>query len=164
MTVLYPMKQQKVILKTLKCFSRTAGMSLEGYQVNYGGWYELFAAYLLKNHCFSLFWVILPPELTFLSPLRQQKFILVTLGCFSWTVGINLDGHLVNCGGLYNSFATYLLKNHDFSWFRVILPPWIDFFEPIKTKIVFSVTPDCFSWTEGINLDSYLVNNGSLYD
>ena len=134
MTFLYPMKQQKVILKTLKCFSRTAGMSLEGYQVNYGGWYELFAAYLLKNHCFSLFWVILPPELTFLSPLRQQKFILVTLGCFSWTVGINLDDHLVNSGGLHNSFATYLLKNHDFSWFRVILPPELTFLSPLKQK------------------------------
>ena len=94
---------------------RTPNTAKDIYLMNYGGWYYSFATYLLKNHGFSWFQVILPPELIFLNPLRQQIVILVTLDCFSWTVGIDLDGYLLIYGGWYDSFVTYLLKNYGFS-------------------------------------------------
>ena len=80
MTFSYPVKQQKVILKTLKCFSRTAGMSCDGHFVNNGGWYYSFATYLLKNHGFSKLRVILPPELTVFEPIKTTKSHLVDSG------------------------------------------------------------------------------------
>ena len=65
--------------------------------------------------------------MTFLNLLRQQKVILVTLDCFSWTEGINLDGYLVNFGGLNNSVVIYLMKTHDFCLFQANLPPRMAF-------------------------------------
>ena len=111
----------------LNWFSRTLGISLDGYLVKYGGWYHSLATYLLKNHGFSWFQVIFPSEMTYLSPLRQQKVLLVTLDCFSWTEGINLDGYLVNFGGLNNSVVIYLMKTHDFCLFQANLPPRMAF-------------------------------------
>ena len=98
-------------------------MSLHGYLVNYGGLYNSVVTYLLKNCDFSSFQVNLPSELTFLYPLRQQKFILMTLGCFRRTLGMSLHGYLVNYGSLYNRVVTYLVKICDFCSFQVNLPP-----------------------------------------
>ena len=73
-------------------------MSLHGYLVNFGGLYNSVVTYLLKNCDFSSFQVNLPSELTFLYPLRQQKFILMTLDCFRRTLGMSLHGYPVNYG------------------------------------------------------------------
>ena len=105
----------------------TLAMSLHGYLVNYGGLYNSVVIYLSKSRDFSSFQANLPAELTFLYPLRQQKFILMTLDCFRMTLGMSLHGYVVNYGGLYNSVVTYLLKICDFCSFQANLPPSIAF-------------------------------------